>query len=219
MKRNGPASIIKSPALVTATAAKNAGLLALAMCFTLTSCGTPGVRPSSLPASWHTAPSGPVVLSEGDTVKINLPGAPEFSGVQKIRADGKLSLPVIGEVQAAGKTLLRLQSDVSARYRQQQEITNSTVVVTLEASGSPVSVGGGVASPTRFVLDRPTTLIEALLAAGGKSEMGDMSRVRIVRVSNGRVETVVVDMRGTLKGTESTQIYLKPGDSIDVGQF
>jgi polysaccharide export outer membrane protein len=219
MKREGSVSLFQSPSPVKSTAVKWAGAITIAMSLALTGCQAPGERPGTLSASWRTAPSGPVVLTEGDTVKLYFPGAPEFSGVQKIRADGKLSLTGLGEIQGAGKTLLQLQADISARYRAQ--LQNPTVMVTLEASGSPITVTGGVMSPgVRLAPDRHTTLLEALLAAGGvNEESGNAARVRIVRLVNGRGETITVDMRGALRGEENTPIYLKPGDNIDVGQY
>jgi len=187
---------------------------AAALCLTLAGCET-GVSPSALPVSWRTPPSGPVVLSEGDVVKLYFPGAPEFSSSQKIRADGKLSLTGLGEIQAAGKSLLRLQSEISSKYRSQ--IQNPTVVATLESSGTFISVMGGVMAPTKIAPDHNTTLLEALLAAGGVNvETGDARRVRIVRLSHGQAETVTVNMKAALMGTDNTPVYLKAGDNVTV---
>src|ERR1039457_6769143 len=62
-------------------------------------------------------PSRPVTLSPGDSVKLTFSGAPELSQSQKIRADGKLNLPQIGEVNAAGKSLLQFQSELVRLYQ------------------------------------------------------------------------------------------------------
>src|SRR5450755_1737573 len=76
-------------------------------------------------------PSRTVTLSPGDVVKLTFPGAPELSQSQKIRTDGKLSLPQIGEVDAAGKSLSQFQSELVRLYRPQ--LRNSDVLVTLES--------------------------------------------------------------------------------------
>jgi protein involved in polysaccharide export with SLBB domain len=219
MKHSRLVSLLPSSPSLAKTIAQWTGLLILATCPVLTACSSPGLAPSALPASWRTPPSGPVTLNEGDMVKLFFPGAPEFSSSQKVRADGKLSLTGLGEIHAAGKTLLQLQSEISSRYRGQ--IQNPTVMVTLEASGSPITVTGGVMSPgAKLSPDRTTTLLEALLAAGGVSEeKGDASRVRIVRLINGRGETVTVDMRAALKGTDNSPIYLRAGDNVNVGGY
>src|ERR1700751_4090498 len=70
-------------------------------------------------------------LSAGDTIKLTFSGANELSQSQKIRADGKVNLPLVGEVVASGKTIAQLQKDLTALYKPQ--LRNSTVVVTLES--------------------------------------------------------------------------------------
>src|SRR5450755_2902218 len=69
-------------------------------------------------------PSRSVTLAPGDTVKLTFPGAPELSQSQKIRADGKLSLPQMGEVKAAGKSLPQFQSELVQLYRSQLRNTD-----------------------------------------------------------------------------------------------
>ncbi|HWB01675.1 MAG TPA: polysaccharide biosynthesis/export family protein [Verrucomicrobiales bacterium] len=154
--------------------------------------------------------TGPVILGEGDLVKLFFPGAPEYTGSQKIRLDGKLSLPIIGEYQAAGKTVTRLQSELSGRYKSQ--LQNSEVVVSLEASGKPVIISGGVASPGKFVFDRPTTMLEAIMGAGGFKDFARKGKVRLTRIVNGQYHTVVYDMRGG----RAPVVYVRGGDMIDI---
>ena len=71
----------------------------------------------------------PVVLGAGDVVRISFTAAPDYNQAQKIRADGKISLPQVGEVVAAGKTLAQFESELKAVYKEQ--IKNTDVVVTV----------------------------------------------------------------------------------------
>ena len=77
----------------------------------------------------------PVVLGPGDVVRITFTAAPDYNQTQKIRADGKISLPQVGEVVAAGKTLAQFESQLKAVYKDQ--IKNTDVVVTLDSAVHP----------------------------------------------------------------------------------
>src|SRR5438067_9629466 len=73
----------------------------------------------------------PVKLSPGDVIKLSFPGSTELNQSQKIRTDGKVSLPLIGEVTAAGKTLPAFQTELAKLYKTQ--LRNADVLVTLES--------------------------------------------------------------------------------------
>jgi polysaccharide biosynthesis/export protein len=190
-----------------------AGLLALLVtgCEELNSSGPPPPVP---PDNSSNVASGPVKLAEGDVVKLFFPGVPEYNSTQKIRTDGKLSLPLIGEVHAAGRTLAALQADLTARYK--PKLQNAEVVVSLETSGTPVIISGAVASPGKFVLDRRTTLLEAIMGAGGFTDYARKKKVRLIRVVNGQYQTWVYDMSGGLTGKPTPLVYVKGGDLVHV---
>jgi polysaccharide export outer membrane protein len=142
------------------------------------------------------------------------PGASEYNSTQKIRTDGRLSLPLVGEVHAAGKTLAALQSELAAKYK--SNLQNAEVVVSLETSGSPVIITGGVMTPGRVVFDRRTTLLEAIMGAGGFTDYARKKKVRLIRIVNGQYQTTVHDMSQGLKGGTMPVVYVKGGDMIHV---
>lgn len=156
----------------------------------------------------------PVYLAAGDVVKLSFPGAPEFNQAQKIRSDGQISLPVIGEVQASGKRLVTFQNELSGRYKDQ--LQNTDVLVTLESSASPVLVSGAVNKPGKIAFERPLTVLDAIMEAGGIAPIGDARRVHLIRLSNGQHQTQVFDMRPILRGQSSRAYYVKGGDVIYV---
>ena len=85
---------------------------AIALPMILGSCAQPtGPTPEQ-----SAAPSA-VTLVAGDVIKLTFPGAPELNQSQKIRTDGKVNLPLIGEVQASGKTVPELQNELVQRYK------------------------------------------------------------------------------------------------------
>lgn len=156
----------------------------------------------------------PVVLGPGDALGLAFPGAPDLNHSQRIRQDGKLALPLVGEIQAAGRTVSQLRQDLSTRYSAQ--LQNAEVVVTVEARGTPVMVTGAVGRPGRLVLDRPTTALEAVMEAGGFGELANQSKVRLIRVENGVYRSQALDLKAAMQGEAARAIYLRPGDMIHV---
>ncbi len=180
----------------------------------LTGCDSLKRPDASGPSAARSSAGGAVILSEGDVLRIAFAGAPELNNIQKIRSDGKISLAMVGETRAAGLTVPQLQDSLTALYKPQ--LQDSSVLVTLEASANAVIVSGEVRAPGRKVFDRPTTLLEAIMEAGGFTEFANKSRVRIIRVEGGQYRTEVVDMRGILKGVSADAVYVRGGDLINV---
>ena len=168
---------------------------------------------SSETAGGPGAPSN-VILSAGDTVKISFGGAPELNQTQKIRTDGKVGLPLVGEVKASGKTVPDFQNELIRLYKPQ--LRNSDLLVTLEGGAGQVVVSGAVGKPGKLEFDRPTTVFQAIMEAGGISQYGNLKKVRIVRIVNGEQQSEVMDLTGTLKGKPSQATYVRDGDVIYV---
>jgi polysaccharide export outer membrane protein len=187
-------------------------LLTLTLFLFSISCQTP----ISHPLPEQSAPPARVTLVSGDVIKLIFAGAPELNQSQKIRADGKVSLPQVGEVTAAGKTLSQFQSELVALYRAQ--LRNSDVLVTLESGATRVYMAGAVARPGPLVLDRPTTVLQAIMQAGGPNQFGNMRRVQIIRLVNGKEQTQVLDLQPTLAGHTTEPFYVRDGDVISVAQ-
>ncbi len=156
----------------------------------------------------------PVTLSAGDVVRLNFAGATEFNQTQKIRADGKVNLPLVGEVGAAGRSLPEFQADLSRLYRLQ--LQNADVVVTLDSSATPILVSGAVNRPGKILLERPLTILDVIMEAGGISPIGNARKVHLIRLTNGAHVTRVYDLRPILQGQASGAIYVKGGDMIYV---
>ena len=188
-------------------------LLASLILFWCAGCQSGGSRG---PLPNQPAPNTPVTLSPGDGIKLAFPGASELNQTQKIRADGKVSLPMVGEVQAAGKTLPAFQSELVKLYKSQ--LRNSEVLVTLESGSATVVVSGFVSKPGKFSFDRPTTVFQAIMEAGGVSEYGNLGKVHLVRIVGGEQHTQVLDLKSAMSGKTTQAYYVKDGDVIYVTQ-
>jgi len=157
-----------------------------------------------------------VILASGDVVKLTFSAAPELNQSQKVRADGKLSLPLIGEVDAAGKTVGQLQGELVELYKPQ--LKTPEVTVSLEASLTTVVVSGAVSKPGKIAFERPTTVFQAIMEAGGPSEFGTLKHVRLIRTVNGVQKSQVMNVHETLIGQGTKPFYVRDGDVIYVPQ-
>jgi protein involved in polysaccharide export with SLBB domain len=156
----------------------------------------------------------PNYLTAGDVVKITFPAAPELNQSQKIGTDGTLSLPLVGEVHAAGKSPGELQRELASLYKPQ--LQDSEVTVTLEARAIPVVISGAVQKPGKIIFERPATVLEAIMEAGGFTPEADLKRISLVRIVKGQHQAQIFDLRPFLKGKPTPAVYCSGGDVIYV---
>ncbi len=181
------------------------GMLLLAGCETTVSTRLPG-----------DTVEVPVVLAPGDVVKVSFPNQPDYTQSQKIEADGNINLPIIGPVHAAGETVTSLQRKLEGRY--QPELQNTQVVVTLDSKLIPVVIAGAVQKPAKYVFDRPTTIFQAVMEAGGPDQFGTLAKVKLTRLVNNQQRTEVLDLRPIAHGQAVAPRYVRAGDVIVVGE-
>jgi polysaccharide export outer membrane protein len=153
-------------------------------------------------------------LVAGDTVRVTFPGAPELNQTQKIGTDGKLSLPLVGDVAAAGKSVGQLEAQLVSLYKPQ--LQNSEVLVSVESRAVPVVVSGAVQKPGKVVFERPATILEAIMEAGGFTPEADLKKVELIRLVGGEHYTQMFDMRPVLRGKPTSATYISGGDVIFV---
>lgn len=156
----------------------------------------------------------PNYLSPGDVVKISFPAAPELNQSQKIGTDGSVSLPLVGEVHAGGKSPGELQKELANLYKPQ--LQDNEVIVSLESRAVPVVVSGAVLKPGKIVFERPATVLEAIMEAGGFTPEADLKKVSLIRIVKGEHYTQVFDLRPVLRGKPTPAVYVSGGDVIYV---
>src|SRR5438309_1274365 len=164
-------------------------------------------------------PPGPktaVRLSPGDVIKVSYADESVPDQTQKIRRDGRVSLPLIGEVTAAGKRVIAFQHELVSRYEGQLE--NSEVLVTLENGTATVTVSGFASRPGRVTFDRPTTVYQAIMEAGGVSDYGSPSNIHLTRVINGEQRAETINLRPTIHGKPTKPKYVQDGDVIYISR-
>lgn len=157
--------------------------------------------------------SEPLVLREGDVLKISFPGASSLDTSQQIRRDGKITLPDGGEMDAAGKTTEQLEKDLIDHYASQ--LVTKEVTVTVQSSSFPIFVTGAVMKPGKVLADRPMTVLEAIMEAGGFDfAKANLKAVKVIRQNPAGSYTF--DFKGLLQGEQPAPFYLQESDIIYV---
>src|SRR6266516_2610297 len=174
-------------------------------------CQSP-LPPLPNPPGPHTA----VRLSPGDVIKVSYADESVPDQTQKIRRDGKVSLPLIGEVTAAGKRIIDFQNELVSLYEPQLE--TSGVLVTLESGTVGVTVSGFANKPAKFSLDRPTTVFQAIMEAGGVSDYGSLRNIHLTRIINGEERTEIINLRPIIRGNPTKPKYVQDGDVIYISR-
>jgi polysaccharide export outer membrane protein len=174
-------------------------------------CQSP-LPPLPNPPGPHTA----VRLSPGDVLKLSFAEESDLDQTQKIRRDGKISLPYLGEVTAAGKRVIDLQHELTRRYDEYLE--NPEVLVTLENGSATVIISGFATYPGKVTFDRPTTVYQAIMTAGGVSDYGSLSNIHLTRIINGVQRTETINLRPSIRGKLIQPKYVQDGDVIYIAR-
>lgn len=170
---------------------------------------------TSASGSANTNPS--YIIGPGDLLTINVLHEPEVSQKVPVRMDGKISMPLIGEVQASGMKPDNLQATIAAKLHDYIKDAEVTVVVE-EIKSRQFSVMGEVEHPGSFPLARPTTVLDGLAQAGGFRDFAKVSKIRVLRKTpQGTTITLPFNYKEVSKGkNESENIELQAGDTIIV---
>ncbi len=160
-----------------------------------------------------------VVLRAADVVNIDFADDKQLNTTQTVRRDGKITLQVIGEVVAAGKTPDQLRRELVERYSKEIVSAKDISVVVVSSSFS-VYVMGAILKPGEVVADHPLTALEAIMKAGGYDpDKALLKKVKVVRTVNGKTETHVLNLSGVQKPGEPVELfYLQPLDIVIVPQ-
>ncbi|WP_448582794.1 SLBB domain-containing protein [Thermaurantiacus sp.] len=153
------------------------------------------------------------VFGPGDVVAITVFGHESFNVTTRIKPDGTISMPFIGQIRAEGHTVVSLAADVSRRLTDARLLKSPVVNVEIgDYQSRTVRVVGQVQRPGIYPLDQPYTLLDILLKAGWVR--GDGSRQIIIRRSGADEQTISID--SVLKGDPAADIRLEPGLTIVV---
>jgi len=135
---------------------------------------------------------------------------------QQIRRDGKISMPLVGEVDAAGITPGALQKKLEDLYAPQ--LVTKEVVVEVLNSTFPVYVRGVVLKPGKIITDHPMTALEAIMEAGGFDyNRANLKNVVVIRREGTSIQNFHLNLRQNLQG-QGEPFFLKPYDIVVVSE-
>jgi len=189
---------------------------ALTVALVLLGCAKPTLVPLTMPAP-VPAPSVPAsyVLAPGNSIDVKFYYNPELNETLEVRPDGYVSLQLVGDVQASGRTPAELSADLRQSFSSHIPHPEVSVIVR-EATPQLVYVGGEVATPGFLPLTGPMTSLQALMASGGAKNTARLSQVVLIRyVGDGEATIERVDLSEVIDG-EAADVMLRPFDLLFV---
>jgi polysaccharide export outer membrane protein len=156
------------------------------------------------------------VIGNDDVLAINVWKEPDISRSIPVRSDGKISLPLAGEVQAAGLTPLQLEKDIASRLK--NYISEPEVTVMVETVNSQkFNILGQVVKPGSYGIANSPTVLDAIALAGGFRDFAKKKSVYVLRQGPGGETRLAFNYKEVSQGKNMAQnIKLQPGDTIIV---
>ena len=157
------------------------------------------------------------LIGADDVLAIDVWHEKELSRVVPVRLDGKISLPLLGDLQASGLTPVQLQASIAGRldtYIAHPEVT----VIVQEARSQRFNVVGEVQKPGSYVLGQPLTVLDALALAGGFRDFAKSKKIYVLRLGlDGSQNRIPFNYKELVKGKKIAQnVLLQPGDTVVV---
>jgi polysaccharide export outer membrane protein len=156
------------------------------------------------------------VIGPGDVLSINVWKEPDLSKQISVRLDGKISLPLVNDVQAAGLTSTELRNQLTEKYKDFVEFPEVAVTI-VESRSKRIYLLGKVTKPGEYPLQKNMTVVQAISLAGGLAEWANSSGVKLIRRIKGTEKTFRVDYDAIVSGEDLSQnVLLQPDDTIFV---
>lgn len=197
------------------TTIKSLAIVAM-LCGAVALTGCASSRLAAAPAT-PAPPAHDYLIGPGDTVSITVWRNPEVSMSVPVRPDGKITTPLVEDLDASGKTSTQLARDIEtalSKYIQQPVVT---VIVTsfVGTYGEQIRVIGQAAKPQALSYRRDMSLMDVLIAVGGITEFASGNKASIIRNVDGKMQKVPVRLNDLIKdGDISANIPVRPGDVL-----
>jgi len=179
-------------------------------------------RPDSTsPPATSTAATLPhddsFIIGNDDVLAINVWKEPDISRSVPVRSDGKISLPLAGEVQAAGQTPAKLEAEIASRLKNYISEPEVTVMVQ-QVNSQKFNILGQVARPGSYVITNSPTVLDAIALAGGFRDFAKKKSIYVLRQNaDGTQAKLPFNYKDVIKGVSPGQnVRLQPRDTIVV---
>src|SRR6202047_1004408 len=157
------------------------------------------------------------LIGANDVLAINVWKEPDISRSVPVRSDGKISLPLVGELQAGGQTPQQLEQEITKRLQSYISEPEVTVIVT-DSKSQKVNILGMVSRPGAYLLTSSTTVLDAIAMAGGFKDFAKQKSVYVLRQApDGTQQRLSFNYKEVIKGKNPEQnIRLQAGDTVVV---
>jgi len=155
------------------------------------------------------------VIGPGDVLAINVWKEPEISHAVPVRSDGKVTLPLVGELQASGQTPRQLQATLKDKLQNFISDPDVTVIVQ-EVKSQRFNILGQVVKPGSYLLTNTTTVLDAIALAGGFRDFAKKKSIYVLRAkADGSQVKIPFNYNAVIKGDSVSQnIRLEPRDTL-----
>jgi polysaccharide export outer membrane protein len=192
--------------------------LALPACTSSTPAGTGQIPPDvARTATVSQPPIKDYTLAPGDQIEFRVVGDEEMDTVQQVRADGRITLPMVDDQVVSGLTLQELRRRLQKEYVDkgflQPTAANGINLIIKDSAANKFFVGGQVKKEGVFIYSHPTTVTRSIFEAGGMEITADPTRVILIR-QDGTYQ--VIDVKRILAGNFQDDIQLRPMDTVYV---
>jgi len=176
-----------------------------------------GAAPRPAAAAVDPPPEAAAAFQIGpeDILDISVWKNPELSRIVPVRPDGKVSLPLVNDIQAAGLTPATLRKQVTDRLSEFIPAPEVSVMVR-EVHSRKVAVVGAVKTPGRFELKSPMTVLEVIALAQGFTDFAARDRIVVLRQNGTTTTRMPFNYRKIADGAEQENFLVKPGDIVVV---
>ncbi len=155
------------------------------------------------------------VIGADDSLKVTVWKQPSFSGTFPVRPDGMISMVMLGDIRAAGKTPIQLGDDITEKLKKYIQDPVVSVVV-LAVNSQKIFLVGEVNHTGPVMLTPGMTPLQAIASAGGLTMFANQKHIYILRGVQGKQQKIPFNYKKALKGDNSQDISLQPGDTIVV---
>lgn len=157
------------------------------------------------------------VIGANDVLSVNVWKEPDISRSVPVRSDGKISLPLVGELQASGRTPQQLEEEITTRLKNYISEPEVTVIVT-DSKSQKINIMGMVSRPGAYLLTSSTTVLDAIAMAGGFKDFAKQKSIYVLReATDGKQQRIPFNYKEVIKGKNTEQnIRLQAGDTLVV---
>jgi polysaccharide export outer membrane protein len=156
------------------------------------------------------------MVGKGDVLEVTVWREPMLSGETVVRSDGMISVALLGDIRAAGRTPMELRNEIQNRLK--EFIGEPAVTVTVRTPASQkFYVVGEVRTPGEYNLVTDLTVVQGIARAGGFTEWASKDKILLLRKENGVEKRIRINYKDIIKGEDSSQtLVLRAGDTIVV---